>query len=57
MRQGLRAGVIDEILLSHVPVVLGRGERLFDDFGDLRAEPVEVAASPRATHVVYRISR
>lgn len=55
VRQGLQAGVIDEILLSHIPLVLGRGERLFDDVGELRAEPVEVAASPKATHVVYRI--
>jgi dihydrofolate reductase len=57
VRQGLQAGVVDEILLSHVPVVLGRGERLFDDIDGLRAEPVEVAASPLATHVVYRIVR
>lgn len=57
VRQGLQAGVVDEILLSHVPIVLGRGERLFDGVDELRAEPVEVAASPRATHVVYRVER
>ena len=57
VRQGLRAGVIDEIMLSHAPLVLGRGERLWDDVPALRAEPVEVAASPKATHVVYRINR
>jgi dihydrofolate reductase len=57
VRQGLRAGVIDEIMLSHVPFLLKRGERLFDDVHELRAEPVEVAASPKATHVVYRINR
>jgi dihydrofolate reductase len=57
VRQGLQAGVVDEILLSHVPILLGRGERLFDGVGDLRAEPVEVVASPFATHVVYRIAR
>ena len=57
VRQGLQAGVIDEIMLSHAPVLLGRGERLFDDVPELRAEPVEVAASPKATHVVYRIDR
>jgi dihydrofolate reductase len=55
VRQGLQAGVIDEIMLSYIPLVLGRGERLFDHVGELRAEPVEVAASPKATHVVYRI--
>jgi dihydrofolate reductase len=57
VRQGLQAGVIDEIMLSHVPLLLGGGERLFDDVPALRAEPIEVAASPRATHVVYRIDR
>jgi len=57
VRQGLQRGVVDEIMLSHVPVVLGGGERLFDDVPRLRAEPVEVAASPLATHVVYRMER
>ena len=57
VRQGLQRGVVDEILLSYVPVVLGSGERLFDGISDLRAEPVEVAPSPVATHVVYRIGR
>ena len=57
VRQGLQAGVIDEILLNHAPVTLGSGERLFDDVADLRAEPIEVHASPNATHVVYKIRR
>jgi hypothetical protein len=35
----------------------GGGERLFDDVAGLRAEPIEVVASPVATHVVYRIGR
>jgi dihydrofolate reductase len=57
VRQGLQRGVVDEIMLSYVPVVLGGGERLFDDVPKLRAEPIEVAASPVATHIVYRIGR
>ena len=57
VRQGLQAGVVDEIMLSWAPVVLGAGERLLDGVTDLRAEPVEVAASPLATHVVYRLHR
>ena len=55
VRQGLQHGVIDEIMLSYIPVVLGDGERLFDGVRRLHAEPVEVGASPVATHVVYRI--
>jgi dihydrofolate reductase len=54
VRQGLAAGVVDEIMLNHIPIVLGRGERLFEDLADLKADPVEVHASPKATHVIYR---
>ena len=57
VRQGLQRGVVDEIMLSYIPVVLGGGERLFDDVPQLWAEPIEVAASPVATHVVYRLGR
>jgi dihydrofolate reductase len=57
VRQGLQRGVVDELLLSHAPVLLGGGERLFDGVDALDAEPVEVAASPLATHVVYRLRR
>ncbi len=57
VRQGLQRGLVNEIMLSHVPIVLGGGERLFDDVPQLHAEPIEVAASPLATHVVYRIGR
>jgi dihydrofolate reductase len=56
VRQGLQAGVVDELMLTVVPIVLGGGERLFDGIDDLNAEPVEVHASPKATHVVYRLS-
>ncbi|WP_285597619.1 dihydrofolate reductase family protein [Kineosporia sp. NBRC 101731] len=57
VRQGLQRGIIDEIMLSTAPVLLGSGERLFDGVPDLKAEPIDVAASPLATHVVYRIDR
>jgi dihydrofolate reductase len=56
VRQALQAECLDELVLDIAPVLLGRGERLFDGITDLSAEPVEVATSPRATHVVYRIS-
>ncbi|GAA3598657.1 dihydrofolate reductase family protein [Kineosporia mesophila] len=57
VRQGLQRGIVDEIMLSTAPVLLGSGERLFDGITDLKAEPIDVAASPLATHVVYRIDR
>ncbi|MGA3561925.1 dihydrofolate reductase family protein [Melissospora conviva] len=55
--QFLRAGLLDELYLHLAPVVLGSGERLFDDVGDPRLEPVEVIPSPAVTHVRYRIRR
>jgi dihydrofolate reductase len=55
VQQALRAGCLNELVLDIVPVLLGRGERLFDNVRHLAAEPVEIATSPLATHVVYRI--
>jgi dihydrofolate reductase len=57
VRQALRAGVVDELLLNVAPVLLGAGERLFDDVPDPGLEPVEVAHSDRATHIRYRVGR
>lgn len=54
-RQALAAEAIDELMLSIVPVLLRSGERLFDGVEDVSLEPVEVIASPLATHVRYRV--
>jgi len=53
IQQYLRAGLIDEMHVAIVPVVLGRGERLFDhlDGGPDGYECVEFVGSPRAAHV------
>jgi dihydrofolate reductase len=54
VRQYIRAGHVDEIHLAVAPVVLGRGEALFDGI-DLRAlgyRTTEHVPSERATHVV-----
>jgi dihydrofolate reductase len=55
VQQYLRAGLLDELQLDIVPVLLGDGERLFEDVGDPRLTPVEVVASPAVTHVTYRV--
>jgi len=57
VRQYLAAGLLDELYLHIVPVILGAGERLLDDVGDLALEPIKVVASPAATHVRYRVGR
>ncbi|MFI1360897.1 dihydrofolate reductase family protein [Streptomyces sp. NPDC020898] len=56
VRQYLAAGLIDELLLHIVPITLGAGERLLEDVGGLKLDPVEVVASPTVTHVRYRLS-
>lgn len=56
IRQYLREGLIDELHIAIAPVLLGRGESLFEGV-DLRAlgyECVEFVASEKATHVVLR---
>ena len=56
IRQYLRERLIDELHIAIAPVLLGRGERLFEgvDLRDLGYECVESAASAKATHVVLR---
>ena len=56
VRQALQAGCLNELVLDIIPVVLGSGERLFDNVSELKAEPIEVATSPLATHIVYGIN-
>jgi dihydrofolate reductase len=55
VRQALQAGCLDELVLDIVPVALRSGERIFEDVPELNAQPVEVATSPLATHIVYTI--
>jgi dihydrofolate reductase len=57
VQQYLAAGLLDELYLHIVPVVLGRGARLLENVGDPKLEPVDVVASPAATHVKYRVVR
>ena len=56
VQQVLAAGLLDELHLHVSPMVLGRGERLFENIGDCRFEVISAAASsPRAAHVSYRV--
>ena len=57
VRQYLAAGLLDQLYLHVVPVILGGGERLLEDVGDPRLEPMKVIASPAVTHIKYRVVR
>jgi dihydrofolate reductase len=51
-RQYLAAGLVDEMWINLVPVLLGRGERLFDGLDDLRGlSLVRTVAAPAVTHL------
>jgi dihydrofolate reductase len=54
VRQYLHAGLIDELHFVHSPVLLGRGEALFEgmDLPALGYGVMESAATDLATHVV-----
>jgi len=55
-RAAIAAGLVDDMLITIVPVFLGGGTRLFDDLGSAprRLEQVESIAAPDVTHVRFR---
>jgi dihydrofolate reductase len=57
VNQYLAAGLLDEMLISLVPVLLGAGARLLDNLGDARPalEQVQVVEAPGVTHIRYRV--
>ena len=57
VQQYLRAGLVDDMTISLVPVFLGRGERLFDALGENppKFEQVGVIEAPGVTHLSYRV--
>jgi dihydrofolate reductase len=58
-QHALRAGLVDEIRLHMVPVLFGAGSRLFEHLGPeaIELEPIELIASPRATHLRFRVMK
>lgn len=57
VQQCLRTGLMDELTISLVPVVLGRGVRLLDglDPGSVGLDLVGVVDAPGVTHLTYRV--
>jgi len=52
-QQYLAAGLLDELVVSVVPLLLGGGARLFENVGDAKLEQVESVAAPGVTHIRY----
>jgi dihydrofolate reductase len=55
VQQYLAAGLLDEIVLSVVPILLGGGARLFDDLGEPmpKLRQVEAVDAPGVVHIRY----
>ena len=55
IRQYLGAGLLDELELHVVPVLLGAGERIFDETTRPRLEQIRAVEAPGVTHLMYRV--
>jgi dihydrofolate reductase len=56
-RNGTRPA-LDEVQIHQIPVLLGRGRRLFDVLpARIELEIVRVIDTPEATHIRYRVRR
>jgi dihydrofolate reductase len=55
-QRALETGVLDELQIHQVPVLFGRGRRLFDVLPSrIELEIVRVIDTPEATHIRYRV--
>ncbi|ANJ25463.1 dihydrofolate reductase family protein [Agromyces aureus] len=62
VRQAINAGLLDRLVLSVAPITLGAGERLFDGVtvggpDGIVLKPIDVLATPLATHITYDVAR
>ena len=57
-QRALEAGVLDELQIHQIPVLLGRGRRLFGELASsIELEIVRVIDTSEATHIRYRVRR
>jgi dihydrofolate reductase len=57
-QRALETGVLDELQIHQVPVLFGRGRRLFEVLPSrIELEIVRVIDTPEATHIRYRVRR
>jgi dihydrofolate reductase len=55
-QKALEAGVLDELQIDQIPVLFGRGLRLFDVLPQqIELEVARVIDTPAATHIRYRV--
>jgi dihydrofolate reductase len=59
VQQYLAAGLLDEMVISVVPVLLGGGAQLFDNLGEAkpRLEQIQAVEAPGVTHIRYAVAR
>jgi dihydrofolate reductase len=57
VQQYLAAGLVDEFELHIVPILLGGGERLLENVGNLEVEQVRAIEAPGVTHIKYLVVR
>jgi len=58
-QQFIKAGLVDEMRISIVPVLLGQGVHFFDQIGAglINLEITKVVSAAKATHVYYRFAQ
>lgn len=59
MTQYLAAGLLDKMVISIVPLILGDGARFFAGLGDARSKfkQLRVVEAPTVTHIRYALVR
>jgi dihydrofolate reductase len=55
VQQYLAAGLVDEFELHVAPILLGDGERLLENVGNLRLDQVRAIEAHGVTHIKYRV--
>jgi dihydrofolate reductase len=55
-QRALEAGVLDELHIHQIPILLGRGKRLFDVLPEkIELSIIKVTDTPEATHIRYDV--